>query len=122
MIFRILILIVVLISISCCDMSRKVLTSYYQESTSECIDSNDTAESNLSWLVLMVSDDAPVLESVVRLRPVCRYFEKCKFFSKSSFLFIPVNLLKYLLRETFLPKYRKISTVSLLLFMCKLSL
>ena len=65
MIFRILILIVVLISISCCDMSRKVLTSYYQESTSECIDSNDTAESNLSWLVLTVSDKAPYLNPLL---------------------------------------------------------
>ncbi|MBQ3657529.1 MAG: hypothetical protein II956_11880 [Bacteroidales bacterium] len=126
MIFRLLILVIILFSTSCdfkLQEKTDICNSDFQKSVLENNDTDNTQNLGFSWFGLVITNDAPVLRTVARIRPVQRHIEKRKTFSYNSLVIISDdNPLKYLAQERLMFCHLKHFGGTLLHFLCKLSL
>ena len=125
MILRFLILVIVLLSTSCGGSLQEVGTVCAADCQESFID-NDNADQTqnlgFSWFGLIVSNDAPVLRTSARLRPIQRVMEKRKTFTANALtIIISTNILKHLAQKRLLLCHLNNLGGSLLHFLCKLT-
>ena len=125
MILRFLILVIVLLSTSCGGSLQEVGTVCAADCQESFID-NDNADQaqtlGFSWFGLIVSNDAPVLRTTARLRPIQRVMEKRKTLTANALtIIISTNILKHLAQKRRLLCHLNNLGGSLLHFLCKLT-